>query len=983
MKVLNINKIIIVIALAITVCNSNAQERIVKDISQLDWSLWLDEEAEYWNDELHMPPVDLSKVEVSIPGCGWENLQALGKPITLPATVEEYYWDKNGHEYGVSGNYIGVSWFSTKLFVPKSLTGKQLVLKFESARLRAEVYVNQQLVAYDLINGTPFEADITNVAKYGVENEVAVRITDPNGNFNWRDYIAYEWGDYMTPPSHGFGGITGKVFLEAREKTHISDLFIKNKPTANEIDVEIDIKGTQSGEVTIEIKEKETGEALISETLPFTGNSFKQTLKLDKAKLWSPESPNLYFLSATLHAGGKVSDQLSKRFGFRWFEIKDIKGDRQFYLNGKRIVLRSSISWGFWPVNGIYPSDEMAAKHVRIAKELGLNMLSFHRGIGQSNVLEEADEQGLLYYEEPGGYVVRHEGDSLYWVLNDFTRQWHRERLFRMIKRDRSHPSLIIYNMQNEANRDPDDWHIEDMKDAHKLDETRTITFSSHYFHFDFNDGKAPKDPSPAKLFLEPYSHDTKIQGWWDEHHAGGPGVYRDSFYNSPVDYRLYTDHAAEIIFYGEEGAIGTPARVQLIKEAIEKNGKTGWDGQHYIEQYHAYDQFLKEKGFDMAFEDVDALTESLGNVAHYYQGRTIENIRINNTIDGYVVNGWEGFKLENHSGVVDIWRNSKGDSEIMAYYNQPTYIAVKARDKVLEIGQESVIDFYIINESNIKGICNLYVELLHDGKVLSSFTEKVKVAGGNRYGQLLKKDWQIPITAAGYSEVKAVLLYKGKKVAFGNERLYAVQLSELNPFIEVIDAKGELQEICKKAKLPNVVNLPGDGTMPDGRVVLAADIPAYHTRFGAVRQPLLEWVARGNRLVLINNIDQWTKFLEEKEVIDYRGSEVIQKVWFGGNYFVKEHPMFEGLPVNTAFNWEYQSLAHYDLDRLALRIDGGNCVVGAQVDHRKELFTSVVIIPLGKGEIVLSTLDLVGAINKGGKSAVVAKKILQNYVLN
>jgi len=95
-------------------------------------------------------------------------------------------------------------------------------------------------------------------------------------------------------------------------------------------------------------------------------------------------------------------------------------GDKMFFLNGKRIVLHTAISWGHWPENGIFPTDSMAYKQIRIAKEMGLNMLNFHRGIGQENVLDAADELGLLYYEEPGGYKP---GDS------EFNLIWKREKL--------------------------------------------------------------------------------------------------------------------------------------------------------------------------------------------------------------------------------------------------------------------------------------------------------------------------------------------------------------------------------------------------------------------------------------------------------------------------------------------------------------------------------------------------------------------------
>ena len=63
------------------------------------------------------------------------------------------------------------------------------------------------------------------------------------------------------------------------------------------------------------------------------------------------------------------------------------------------------------------------------------------------------------------------------------------------------------------------------------------------------------------------------------------------------------------------------------------------------------------------------------------------------------------------------------------------------------------------------------------------------------------------------------------------------------------------------------------------------------------------------------------------------------------------------------------------------MRLEGEECVVGVQCEHKPELFTAVGIIPVGRGKIILSSLDLEGAILSGDKSSVVAKKILMNYI--
>jgi len=165
----------------------------------------------------------------------------------------------------------------------------------------------------------------------------------------------------------------------------------------------------------------------------------------------------------------------------------------------------------------------------------------------------------------------------------------------------------------------------------------------------------------------------------------------------------------------------------------------------------------------------------------------------------------------------------------------------------------------------------------------------------------------------------------------------------------------------------------------PVGRVYVVGFEPPQ--KYSRNQSALSDWVMDGNTLIIIKHADKWADYLNQKEVVDYRGNVRIGNVWFGGNHFVREHPLFKDLPVNCAFNWEYQCLAQYKRYRMGLRLVGDECIVGVQCEHKPELFSAVSIIPLGRGHIIISTLDLEGAIRSGEKAAVVAKKILQNYV--
>ncbi len=175
----------------------------------------------------------------------------------------------------------------------------------------------------------------------------------------------------------------------------------------------------------------------------------------------------------------REGDPAERAFGFRWFAPEGIGTDRGASAQREARGLRTAISWGFWPINGVFPSPELAAKQIESAKAYGLNMLNFHRCIGNPIVLDKADEMGLLYFEEPGGYVSGKD--------DPFAQALSREKLLRMVKRDRSHPSLIIYNMINEqwdafgANKDESLFgiHRGDIQKAHALDPSRVIVYTS------------------------------------------------------------------------------------------------------------------------------------------------------------------------------------------------------------------------------------------------------------------------------------------------------------------------------------------------------------------------------------------------------------------------------------------------------------------------------------------------------------------------
>ncbi|MEO6521855.1 MAG: hypothetical protein ABIN91_09270 [Mucilaginibacter sp.] len=135
-----------------------------------------------------------------------------------------------------------------------------------------------------------------------------------------------------------------------------------------------------------------------------------------------------------------------------------------------------------------------------------------------------------------------------------------------------------------------------------------------------------------------------------------------------------------------------------------------------------------------------------------------------------------------------------------------------------------------------------------------------------------------------------------------------------------------------------------------------------------ANRQPFsnrsaVEWVNNGNTLVVAGNTEKWATYLAKKEVIEFRGIQVMGTTWYGGNYFVTDDALFAGLPKNCVFNWEYQCLATYNKARLGMRLYTGNPIVGCVSDHKQEVYSALSVIKHGRGKIILNALDIVSCL--------------------
>ncbi len=1121
--------VLLLFFLSVVFSLSASEGRYTISLSGSGWSLWFDKAASWQQDRLYLPNEigDLSLLPINPPSGGWsvleDNLDAL--PVEVPATVEEYLTISDNPQ---PEDFTGVSWWVRPITIPSDMKDKIFIIRFEAVRMRAEVYLDHKLVAYDLIGETPFQADLTQDIKPGKIQQLAVRITNPGGNFECCDNQMMRWGEYKIPPSRSFGGIIGDVSIECLNPLFISDIYMQNTPKLTQVNAILTLtnKTLSSCKQDIEFTVTEKNnpfevvykELLKGVSIPVGTHEVTLPIDVPDAKLWDLSTPELYVCQVRLKQSKQILDQDKKEFGFRWFSVDGVGKDAVLRLNGRRMMLISAISWGYFPLTGRVVTAEMAERQILTAKKLGLNMLNFHRCIGTPLILEKADELGLLYYEEPGSVLSADNDPFISTMVN--------EKFKRMVHRDRSHPSLVIYNMINEfggplaGDRELVAKRMNEMREAHRVDPGRIMTFTSGWAFKE-------KDEEDAKAHLLPFDTTLYRKGWFDNHRAVGPETWVESYYKGPKKNLMFTDNHTEIFMRGEEGAISTPPRIELIHEELERTGKGGWDAHFWESQYKTFADYFQEKGLSSYFGTLDNLTQSMGNVSFEHQGRRIEGMRMQNVGDAYIINGWESMPYDNHSGVVDIYRNPKGDPAILAYYTQPLYIAVASRNQVVKRFDSATVDFYIVNECDLKGNYTLNIKLVDpQGNTIYTRDAQVFVEGGETFGQLLVENVEIPINSiegtyhieaelknetqrticSGHDEVVAVewsaddLMGRGAyygekrdKVAAFYKKVVGEELPAISPETGPLDWL-----VVNRSFLDETVVIPSDffkenkgistwkvtwysdpelnvvasvktdselnrtfvsGAQPDesipafqsfsvrwegdlyppesgeyllgietdqgvrmyvdGRVfidefyngsplehnlpvVLEAGKPvrvqveyrqtkpqgliklkwSRPSQISILPQTLFDRVKNeGTTLILLSHTETWMKAVADYASITYDGYYNVGKDWIGGIHFVKDHPLFAGLPVNDALNWPYQQVVRNGNQRLGFRIRGEELVVGSYKSYPFELGTAVGIIPCGKGKIIFSSLDIANNLDDPSGPAEVARKIVCNYI--
>jgi beta-galactosidase len=368
---------------------------------------------------------------------------AVWEAATLPHTVRLEPRDASG-----GANYQGVCWYQRSLSAKPEWKGRILYLKFQAAMQVADVWLNGVHLTTHYGGYIPFTIDISKAVDFNRDNTLTVRLDNsdnpevppgkPQGDLDF----CY------------FGGLYRSVDLEVLHDLHITDEILADKVAGGGIFVTFPT--VDEGESTVQVQTGVANESndrrvcvitqdLIGEdgTVAATSTAnatleahstqaVTQSFKVRNARLWHPETPNLYWLHTRISEGGRVTDDRYTRIGIRSIRFETGRGllinDRQFFsIGANRHQDHPYVGYALPP-----------SAHFRDAYKLREAGFTSHRCHypQDPSYMDACDELGILaIVSNPGWQFV---GDE---VFKKRAYQDARE----MVRRDRNHACVIIW----------------------------------------------------------------------------------------------------------------------------------------------------------------------------------------------------------------------------------------------------------------------------------------------------------------------------------------------------------------------------------------------------------------------------------------------------------------------------------------------------------------------------------------------------------
>jgi beta-galactosidase len=344
--------------------------------------------------------------------------------------------------------YWGQGWYRKHFILSPTDRRRCLFLDVDGAMSYSSVWVNGKLAGGWAYGYSSYEIDLTPYVNFGSDNVIAIRLDNPPDSSRW----------------YPGAGIYRNVWLAKTSPIHVghwSTAVTTPDVSASSATValtgNVRNQGTSDAQVTVvtgifelDANDKR-GASPVAEiptttcSLPVGGSqNFSGSTQVRNPKLWDTTNPQRYVALTRIEQDGKVLDEYETPFG-----IRSVKFDanRGFLLNGQRVPLNGVCGHQDLGALGIAFNTRAAERQLQILKEAGVNALRTAHNMPTPELLDLCDKMGILVMDESFDcWRLGKKGHDYAGLFDD----WHERDIRAEVRRDRNHPSVIIWSMGNE-----------------------------------------------------------------------------------------------------------------------------------------------------------------------------------------------------------------------------------------------------------------------------------------------------------------------------------------------------------------------------------------------------------------------------------------------------------------------------------------------------------------------------------------------------
>ena len=346
--------------------------------------------------------------------------------------------------------WVGVGWYRKHFTLPAdTVKDRRTYLDFDGAMAHAVVWCNGQFVGGWPYGYASFRLDLTPFLNDGTDNVLAVRLDNPPESSRWypgAGLFRHVWLVQTSPIHVAHWG----TMVKTPQVTPESATVTVQNTLQNDTDADAECN-VQTALFLSDREGRATGPALVTASaatvkLPARGRAAAEAkTSLAKPFLWDLQHPNLYVAVTTVAQNGQPVDRYETVFGVRTIKFT---ADNGFLLNGERVQLQGVCDHHDLGALGAALNDSALQRQLSLLKEMGCNAIRTSHNPPSPELLNFCDRMGFLVMDEAFDCWKNGKKANDYHLL---WADWHEKDLRALIRRDRNHPSVILWSIGNEV----------------------------------------------------------------------------------------------------------------------------------------------------------------------------------------------------------------------------------------------------------------------------------------------------------------------------------------------------------------------------------------------------------------------------------------------------------------------------------------------------------------------------------------------------